>query len=175
MSFCKLLCVVLLDATAAVDVKGPTAASAAVATEAAASAVALFASDADAEEERRNEEGRPGAPAEAEGVGADVGLAALGLEGVARLDEGCAAHGLLAFLLTSLDEREEGGEGGREGSWRTYVIRETAMVRKKSAEADTRPAMAAPRRPQQARKPANQAMAMKKRAIRYMTQPKRHR
>lgn len=56
----------------------------------------------------------------------------------------------------------------------TYVIKEAATVRKKRAEAETRPATAAPRRPQQARKLANQAIAMKKRAIRYVTQPKRH-
>lgn len=84
------LCVVFLDAAAAVDVERLAAASAALSAEAAASSVALVAADADAEQEGRNEKGGPSSPGEAKGVGADVGLTTFGLKSVACLDERCA-------------------------------------------------------------------------------------
>jgi hypothetical protein len=48
---------------------------------------------------------------------------------------------------------------------KTAVMRVTARVRKKRATAEMKVEMAAPRRPQQARKPAKKARVSKKRAL----------
>lgn len=146
--------VVVLDAAAA-DVVGPPGTGALAAAPAAAAAAAgLVAAEAEDEEDRGDEEGGPGAPAEAKGVTAERGVAAGGLEGITGLDEG-GAGARLACLPA----------GRGTGYVKTHVIRETARVRKKRPVMATRPAMAEPRRPQQARKEANQARTMKKRAI----------
>jgi hypothetical protein len=54
-------------------------------------------------------------------------------------------------------------------------MRETAMEKQNRANAETKLEMAAPRRPQQARKPAKKAMTSKKRVMMKKTQPKRQR
>jgi hypothetical protein len=56
----------------------------------------------------------------------------------------------------------------------TYVIREAAAERKSRATMESMPEMAAPRRPQQARKAPKKVRTSKNRAIRKKTQPKRH-
>lgn len=57
----------------------------------------------------------------------------------------------------------------------TYVIRDIATEEKKRATREMRPEMAAPRRPQQARKPEKKAKTSKKRVMRIKTQANRHR
>lgn len=90
------LAVVLLDTVAGVDVEGSAAAHAALAAESARSLVALVAADADKEEKSRNEQSRPGAPAEAESVGTNFGIAACASECVTGLNEGGTAERKLA-------------------------------------------------------------------------------
>lgn len=126
-----------------------------------------IAAEAEAEEDRGDEEGGPGTPDETEGVATEGGVTAVGLEGVTSLNKYGAASRYVSSCVSSCCWLCKQGE-------RTYVMRDAAALRKSRAVADSRPEMAAPRRPQQARKAPKKAKTSKKSAIRKKTQPNLH-
>lgn len=155
-----VLRVFILDAASIVVVAATHAPSSSPA--APAITLGLITAHAEAEEDGREEEGSPGAPCETEGIATESSVAAGVFEGVSSEDEGGAIEGVSE---PSYMQELRG----------TYVMRDMATLEQKSANMEMNAEMAAPSRPQQARKPEKKAMTSKKRVIRKKTQPNRQR